>query len=217
MHPVLQSSGRPSSRSPGSQDRRDCGPWHLQTHRDRPRGLSRGRPGSIAWPGSPRRRRCVAMNGRGAATSSTSMSNRWHAHRRRGPSDAWRSPDAHQGIGCKYGPVAVDDYSRDAYVEVPPDQCGATTAGFLNRTVAWFAQRSVRITGVLTDNRGNYRSRQFLASANASSAPPEAGAPLPPADEWQGRAVRPAALDYQPPALTLSNGCAVNNLVRNHN
>jgi transposase InsO family protein len=69
------------------------------------------------------------------------------------------------GIGWEYAHVAVDDHSRAAYVEVLPDQTGPTTAGFLDRTVAWFAQRGVRITRVLTDNGGNYRSRQFLASA----------------------------------------------------
>ena len=70
-----------------------------------------------------------------------------------------------KGIGWEYAHVAVDDHSRAAYVEVLPDQAGGTTAGFLDRTVAWFAQRGVRITRVLTDNGGNYRSRHFQASA----------------------------------------------------
>jgi transposase InsO family protein len=70
-----------------------------------------------------------------------------------------------EGIGWEYAHVAVDDHSRAAYVEVLPDQTGATTAGFLRRTVAWFARRGVRITRVLTDNGGNYRSRRFLAVA----------------------------------------------------
>jgi transposase InsO family protein len=70
-----------------------------------------------------------------------------------------------EGIGWEYAHVAIDDHSRVAYVEVLPDQTGATTAGFLQRTVAWFARRGVRITRVLTDNGGNYRSRRFLAVA----------------------------------------------------
>jgi len=70
-----------------------------------------------------------------------------------------------KGIGWEYAHVAIDDHSRAAYVEVLPDQAGGTTAGFLDRTVAWFAQRGVRITRVLTDNGGNYRSRHFQASA----------------------------------------------------
>jgi len=70
-----------------------------------------------------------------------------------------------QGIGWEYAHVAVDDHSRAAYVEVLPDQTGASTAGFLQRTIAWFARRGVRIARVLTDNGGNYRSRRFQAIA----------------------------------------------------
>ena len=70
-----------------------------------------------------------------------------------------------EGIGWEYAHVAIDDHSRAAYVEVLPDQTGATTAAFLQRTVAWFARRGIRITRVLTDNGGNYRSRHFQAVA----------------------------------------------------
>jgi transposase InsO family protein len=70
-----------------------------------------------------------------------------------------------EGIGWEYAHVAIDDHSRAAYVEVLPDQTGATTAAFLQRTVAWFARRGVRITRVLTDNGGNYRSQRFQAMA----------------------------------------------------
>ena len=70
-----------------------------------------------------------------------------------------------RGIGWEYAHVAIDDHSRAAYVEVLPDQTGATTAGFLARTVHWFARRGVRLTRVLTDNGGNYRSHRFQAVA----------------------------------------------------
>jgi len=70
-----------------------------------------------------------------------------------------------EGIGWEYAHVAIDDHSRAAYVEVLPDQTGATTAAFLQRTVAWFARRGVRITRVLTDNGGNYRSQHFQTVA----------------------------------------------------
>jgi len=65
------------------------------------------------------------------------------------------------GGGYEYAHVAVDDYSRVAYVEVLPDQRGGTTAGFLRRTARWFAQRGVRIERVLTDNGSGYRSDAF--------------------------------------------------------
>lgn len=70
-----------------------------------------------------------------------------------------------RGIGWEYAHVAVDDHSRAAYVEVLPDQTGATTAAFLTRTLAWFARRGVRVARVLTDNGSNYRSRRFQAVA----------------------------------------------------
>ena len=69
------------------------------------------------------------------------------------------------GAGYEYVHVAVDDFSRVAYVEVLPDQTGATTAGFLRRTVLWFARRGVRIERVLTDNGSAYVSRVFQGLA----------------------------------------------------
>jgi transposase InsO family protein len=77
-----------------------------------------------------------------------------------------------QGIGWEYVHVAIDDHSRAAYVEVLPDQTGATTASFLQRTVVWFARRGVRLTRVLTDNGGNYRSRRFQAKLSLKRARP---------------------------------------------
>lgn len=69
------------------------------------------------------------------------------------------------GAGYEYVHVAVDDYSRVAYVEVLADQTGATTARFLRRTVLWFARRGVRIERVLTDNGGGYISGLFQTLA----------------------------------------------------
>jgi transposase InsO family protein len=70
-----------------------------------------------------------------------------------------------EGAGYEYVHVAVDDYSRAAYVEVLPDQSGPTTAGFLRRTIRWFAQRGVRVERVLTDNGSAYRSEVFQTVA----------------------------------------------------
>ena len=69
------------------------------------------------------------------------------------------------GAGWEYVHVAVDDYSRAAYVEVLPDQTGATTAAFLRRTLGWFARRGITVSRVLTDNGGGYISRRFRAAA----------------------------------------------------
>ena len=70
-----------------------------------------------------------------------------------------------EGGGYEYVHVAVDDHSRAAYVEVLPDQTGATTAAFLRRTLHWFARRGVVVQQVLTDNGGGYVSRRFQQGA----------------------------------------------------
>jgi transposase InsO family protein len=72
------------------------------------------------------------------------------------------------GGGYEFAHVAVDDYSRVAYVEVLPDQRGATTARFLRRTVQWFARRGVRVERVLTDNGSAYISDAFRAVATTA-------------------------------------------------
>jgi transposase InsO family protein len=70
------------------------------------------------------------------------------------------------GAGYEYAHVAVDDYSRVAYVEVLADQRGGTTAAFLRRTVAWFARRGVIVERVLTDNGSAYVSAVFARVAH---------------------------------------------------
>ena len=68
----------------------------------------------------------------------------------------------HQGY--EFVHVAVDDYSRVAYVEILHDERGETSAGFLERTIAWFAHRGVRLQRILTDNGPGYCSRAFAAA-----------------------------------------------------
>lgn len=70
------------------------------------------------------------------------------------------------GAGWEYVHVAVDDYSRAAYVEVLPDQTGPTAAGFLRRTVGWFARRGIAVARVITDNGSGYISRRFQVVAD---------------------------------------------------
>ncbi len=55
--------------------------------------------------------------------------------------------------------VCVDDTTRLAYVEVLPNETGATSIGFLERAVAWFAERGVTVERVMTDNGGPYKSK----------------------------------------------------------
>jgi transposase InsO family protein len=61
--------------------------------------------------------------------------------------------------GREFVHVCVDDATRLAYVEVLPDEKGATAAGFLRRAVAWLAGMGVTVERVLSDNGSCYRSR----------------------------------------------------------
>jgi transposase InsO family protein len=56
------------------------------------------------------------------------------------------------GRGWEAVHVCVDDTTRLAYVEILPDELGETSTGFLERAVAWFAERGVAVQRVLTDN-----------------------------------------------------------------
>ena len=66
--------------------------------------------------------------------------------------------------------VAVDDRSRYAYAEALPDERGVTTAAFLERAIVCFADLSVQVERVSTDNGVNYLSRAFRETAAAHGA-----------------------------------------------
>lgn len=71
-----------------------------------------------------------------------------------------------RGIGWEFAHVCVDDHSRLAYVEVLPDECGASVTAFLERAVRWFRRHGVRAERVLTDNGSGYRSKHFAAACD---------------------------------------------------
>ncbi len=58
-----------------------------------------------------------------------------------------RVGDAHRGLGWNRIHVAVDDHSRLAYVEELADESPATTAGFLERAVAFYAGHASASSG----------------------------------------------------------------------
>jgi transposase InsO family protein len=62
------------------------------------------------------------------------------------------------GQGYDYLHCAVDDYSRLAYVEAHRDEKATTSAGFLRRAQAFYAQYGVSVQAVMTDNAKSYRS-----------------------------------------------------------
>jgi transposase InsO family protein len=72
-----------------------------------------------------------------------------------------RGQSSHRGSGWECTHVCIDDASRVAYVEILEDERGDTTAAFMQRAVAWFADRGVRIERIMTDNGSPYLSRTF--------------------------------------------------------
>lgn len=66
--------------------------------------------------------------------------------------------------GWEFLHIAIDDHSRVAYLEILPDETGASASAFLRRAVAWFEQRNTPIERVLTDNGGAYVGRAFATT-----------------------------------------------------
>ena len=67
----------------------------------------------------------------------------------------------HRGAGWECVHVAIDDYSRLAYVEVLANEEAPTTAGFLRRALIFYRRHGIRVKRVLTDNAKTYTSDLF--------------------------------------------------------
>ncbi len=78
---------------------------------------------------------------------------------RRSQFELGRGDARRKATGWEFVHVCVDDATRLAYVEVLPDERGATAAGFLRRAVAWFRAMGITVERVLSDNGACYRSR----------------------------------------------------------
>jgi hypothetical protein len=78
--------------------------------------------------------------------------------------------------------VAIDDYSRLAYVEVLPDEKAQTSIDFLERALAFFAGYGITVQRVMTDNGAPSASaRSRPSSRTTSSSTWRAAAPWSPA------------------------------------
>jgi transposase InsO family protein len=62
------------------------------------------------------------------------------------------------GVGYSHIHTAIDAYSRLAYSEFAGVENAENCVEFLDRAVAWFADRGITIERVLTDNGNGYRS-----------------------------------------------------------
>jgi transposase InsO family protein len=85
-----------------------------------------------------------------------------------------------RGAGWEYVHVAIDDYSRLAYVEVLANEEATTTVAFLRRAVAFYRIHGIRIRRVLTDNAKNYTSHPFRGLCLARTI-----------EHWRTRPYRP--------------------------
>jgi transposase len=74
-----------------------------------------------------------------------------------------------RGAGWDFVHVAIDDASRLAYAEVLPNEHGDTSAAFLQRAVAWFRRRDIRVREVMTDNGSGWTSSTTLAHRQPGS------------------------------------------------
>ena len=91
--------------------------------------------------------------------------------------------------GYDYLHVAIDDHSRYAYVEVHPDERGATCAGFLVRAAQHLGELGVRIERVMTDQARNYViSREFQGALQGLGATHKVTRPYRP--QTNGKAER---------------------------
>jgi transposase InsO family protein len=63
--------------------------------------------------------------------------------------------------GFEHVHVMIDDHSRLAYAEVLPTLKASCAIAFLERAVAWFAERGISIERVMTDNGSAYVARAY--------------------------------------------------------
>ena len=63
-----------------------------------------------------------------------------------------------KGLGYTHIHTAIDAYSRLAYSEFAGPENTVNCVAFLDRAVAWFAERGITIEKILTDNGNGYRS-----------------------------------------------------------
>ncbi|GHC98688.1 IS481 family transposase [Zhihengliuella salsuginis] len=86
----------------------------------------------------------------------------WRAHGR------GERPTSKRGAGYDFVHAAVDDHSRLAYLEVHDDEKGTTSAGFIERAIAFYTGLGIDIERVITDNAFAYRNSRAFREALSS-------------------------------------------------
>ncbi|MBN9621712.1 MAG: IS481 family transposase [Actinobacteria bacterium] len=123
-----------------------------------PNRYERKRPGELVHVDVKKLAR-ISVKGAGHRVTGTRRSQFSHG----------RGQERRRVTGWEFVHVCVDDATRLAYVEVLPDEKGATAAGFLRRAVAWLASMGITVERVLSDNGACYRSRIHAATCRELS------------------------------------------------
>jgi transposase InsO family protein len=110
-----------------------------------PNRYERKRPGELVHVDIKKLGRILAAGHRATGRRKTQVETRKERSR-------------HGKAGWEFVHVCVDDATRLAYVEVLPDEKGATAAAFLRRAVAWFEGMGITVERVLSDNGPCYVS-----------------------------------------------------------
>ena len=71
-----------------------------------------------------------------------------------------------RGAGWSYLHIAIDDHTHLAYAELLNDERGPSCAAFLRRATCWYAERSITIERVLTDNAKAYHGTYWAAACD---------------------------------------------------
>jgi transposase InsO family protein len=82
-------------------------------------------------------------------------------HRMLGRSTETKRRSHRSRVGYTHIHTAIDAHSRLAYSEFAGEENTTNCVGFLDRAVAWFAERGVTIERILTDNGVGYRSKAW--------------------------------------------------------
>ena len=90
------------------------------------------------------------------------VTGRRHYNPTRGPRGA-----ARKTVGWEFCHVAIDDYSRLAYVEVLDDERATSAIGFLRRARSFFADHGIRVERVMTDNGSAHISTAHAIACRA--------------------------------------------------
>jgi transposase InsO family protein len=83
------------------------------------------------------------------------------------PSFTDRAGKRRKRVGWEFCHVAIDDFSRLAYVEVLDDERATSAIGFLRRALSFFAGHGVQVERVMTDNGSAYISTAHAIACRA--------------------------------------------------